>query len=532
MPTGMEDARGGAAADWRFPSALLLLLVLAAALRCPLAGRRSLDHDQLWHLALSTGHGSPQLSWPRDRVIRDAPSITGLVGACEWWRPWFAMEHVPYPPLYPMALRIWREAFGAGDRVAEGYSILWSLVAVAAVGLAGARLFDPWTGLAAASLCAVAPAEVLFAPEIRSYTMNAGLGAIVLCLLAGVERDGASPGRTAAIGVVALAMLLTHYFAAGFLAGAFAWAAWRLRGSVRRRLLAAMIAAGVAFAILWGPSVLRQLPEVNPMTKAFALDANPSSWTTLLRMLGLPVRLVIGGTPSTMGWEAFFGSFLVALPVFLFGRRPGLALPWACLIGVASMLAFLDLLRGTRQLAILRYAFVAAPAATLLVAGLLPADLKSPRWRGCGAVATLLAAAVVGTILFRFPRIGRAERDLRQVPEALAAGLRPGQPLLVFRGEGTWWYDQTLLLAASRGEGVFPRTLVRLNRPGRADLSELAGAEAWLLTGPLRLDPAVLVPGAVVLERRRLSDGATPVAELFRLKLLPARSALAPARPD
>jgi len=268
------------------------------------------------------------------------------------------------------------------------------------------------------------------------------------------------------------------------------------------------------------------------MTKAFALDANPSSWLTLLRMLGLPVRLVVGGTPSTMGGEAFLGSFLVALPVFLFSRRPGLALPWACVIGVASMLAFLDLLRGTRQLAILRYAFVAAPAATLLVAGLLPADLKSPRWRGYGAVATLLAAAVVGTILFRFPRIGRAERDLRQVPEALAAGLRPGQPLLVFRGEGTWWYDQTLLLAASRGEGVFPRTLVRLNRPGRADLSELAGAEAWLLTGPLRLDPAVLVPGAVVLERRRLSDGATPVAELFRLKLPQARSALAPARPD
>ena len=120
----------------------------------------------------------------------------------------------------------------------------------------------------------------------------------------------------------------------------------------------------------------------------------------------------------------------------------------------------------------------------------------------------------------------------RSIVEALAAGLRPGQPLLVFRGEGTWWYDQTLLLAASRGEGVFPRTLVRLNRPGRADLSELAGAEAWLLTGPLRLDPAVLVPGAVVLERRRLSDGATPVAELFRLKLPPARSAPAPARPD
>src|SRR5205085_9485477 len=115
MPAKQFDAshrsRSGAL-EWTL---LSLILALALALRVYQLTDHSLWLDEFWVTELSTGRGSLHLALPSSQVLWPAPDLTGLAGAPHWYAIWTRLSSVTHPPLYFIALRLWRECFGSSD---------------------------------------------------------------------------------------------------------------------------------------------------------------------------------------------------------------------------------------------------------------------------------------------------------------------------------------------------------------------------------------------------------------------------------
>src|SRR5438046_9853756 len=126
--------------EWLSAMLLLLILAVAAALRIHRMGFDSLTFDEQWHLELSTGRGSPHVRLPQDVLIPDAPDVTSLHGAPPVWAVWTHMDFVVHPPLYCVALRLWRHGFGESDAPAQLFSVACSLLSIVLLFFVGRHL--------------------------------------------------------------------------------------------------------------------------------------------------------------------------------------------------------------------------------------------------------------------------------------------------------------------------------------------------------------------------------------------------------
>jgi mannosyltransferase len=100
-----------------------------------------------------------------------------------------------HPPGYYLALAGWRALVGESEFGLRALSALASLLAVAAVGGIGARLFERRVGLLAALLAALSPFQIYYAQEARMYALLALLAALSIRLTAAVLTI---PGQMAA----------------------------------------------------------------------------------------------------------------------------------------------------------------------------------------------------------------------------------------------------------------------------------------------------------------------------------------------
>ena len=160
-----------------------LIVVLGASLRIARARFEPLIFDEIWHLELSTGRGSLQDDLPSDVLIPMAPALTKLEGARPWYAVWTHMTGVVDPPLFNQLLRIWREAFGAGDLTARMFSIFWSLLAIILLYFAGRSLHGAEPALWAALIFAAAPMQVWIDQHIRGYSMLQALSLATILVL-------------------------------------------------------------------------------------------------------------------------------------------------------------------------------------------------------------------------------------------------------------------------------------------------------------------------------------------------------------
>ncbi|HEX7630224.1 MAG TPA: glycosyltransferase family 39 protein [Candidatus Methylomirabilis sp.] len=169
-----------------------------------------------------------------------------------------ALSRDSSPPLYYLLLRSWMFLLGEGPIAIRLLSVLFGVILIGSVFVVGRRFFSYRTGVVAAILMAVAPAQILHSQQCRMYTLLPllALGAWH-CL-----RNAADTGSRAWVaGWIAcmIAAVYTHHYG-WFLFPACLWILWS-HGELRRRPMrwigaAAMI--GVAY-LPWSPFFWQQL---------------------------------------------------------------------------------------------------------------------------------------------------------------------------------------------------------------------------------------------------------------------------------
>ncbi|MCS7032607.1 MAG: glycosyltransferase family 39 protein [Phycisphaerae bacterium] len=488
--------------------ALLAVILLAGALlRYHRCGIEPVSLDEMWHLALSTGRGSPQMTLPRNELLENLPSITDLADALPWWRIPLNFGEATHPPLHVLLLRAWRELFGSGDLAAQYSSVVASLAAVVLLWLAARESFGPEAGLWSAGIMAAAPTQLYMSQEIRAYSLLVALSGWLLWVTARIIQRGVTRGRLLELALVSLALLMTHYFAAPAVAVVGIYLFLRLRTGQKRqagghwRVAIAVGLAGAIFAVAWMPALTRQWQFVVSAGESFLKEpAENAQALALIRFALLPVRLVAEMPLSSAGWVVL-GIAWYLLPLVLL-KRSAIASLWLAWLAVGTgLLLALDLARSTRHLVFIRYAMLASPA---LYALSVASFFCLAPWIG-----RLGSAAVVTFALLMLPTAYTADTPGYDLFRAhLAEQLGPNDVLIIYSGASSELHMESLLLAASRNPALWPRPVVLLTRPADAALSaRLSGRRALVLSGPLSQPLDTILP-AVVLGQTDVFDRA------------------------
>lgn len=178
-----------------------------------------------------------------------------------------ALRHDGHPPLFYFLLHYWTALFGDSDWSVRAMSGVFSVLTLPLMYLAGARVgsrsaTDPIdrhrTGLLVMAVGAVMPFAIRYGAEARMYSIASFLAVvgylIVDDLLSGRKEGSRRTVTAVAAGLVAAALLWTHYWSMWLLAavGLLAlWRAWRETDPARRNgaryLIGALVGGGVLF---------------------------------------------------------------------------------------------------------------------------------------------------------------------------------------------------------------------------------------------------------------------------------------------
>jgi 4-amino-4-deoxy-L-arabinose transferase-like glycosyltransferase len=338
------------------------------------------------------------------------------------------------PPLYYLLLDAWMALFGDSAFAVRALSGVLSVLALPLAWVLGRRLAGRRGGLALVLLLASSPFAIRYGSETRMYSL------VVLLVLAGgcavhwaARTRGAAP--VVAVGLVAAALLLTHYWSFFLLTavGLACLVGVRQHRPGALRVLAGLVLGGLGF-LPWLPSLRVQLAHTGtPWAEAGGL----SSVTTALGSWQGG-----GGAPAVLLGDALFCLVvlaLVAVPAGTGGSRVvrlGLSRSWTrwCLLatsagtlvvaGVASLLT--DSAVGGRYSSVAFPSFLALVAAGLAVLpgkrayaavlvvlvllglGVAVGHVRTPRTQG-GEVAEALERAAPGdTVAFCPDQLGPA----------------------------------------------------------------------------------------------------------------------------
>ncbi len=396
-----------------------LILTLAAGLRAFGLSALGFWTDELCTLSCAQGWGLQFEHVPFDRLTGALPVYTRLAAAAPAWAvaPAMARDEA-HPPLYFLLLRGWETAFGGGEAAVRSLDVVLSVAAIALLYAAAVPDVGPTVALWACLLMAVSTTQVQFAQEARNYVPveTFGLAAVVA-----VNRLRRGPSTAAAVGLGAslLAMMLTHYFAAGVATAVVATAAVRLRGPARRRAAIAVVAAAGLFVALWGPGMWRQRPNF-VQNYAWVTDAGPGRMGRLvIRLSRVPARLVAEGNATA---ETVVGGAMLAGAVAVAVRRPA-ARPWVAWAGCGiGLVAVMDAARGTAQLSLMRYTLAAAPGVCVAVAAAV---------RGRWGWALPSAGVAVALIALPVAYVPAWKDDLRTPADIVGRRLGPADGLVV-----------------------------------------------------------------------------------------------------
>lgn len=197
---------------------ILLLMLLAGLLRFSHLGVKPFWGDEVYSAVRLSGHSFaearqrlsaadplPTAAWlaPMHPVAGLDPSATVRALAVE------APEH---PPLYYLLAGQWGQWRGGEPAQLRELSALFGLLLIpAGAALAWELWHSPTTSLLCAAVLAVSPFHVLYAQEVREYSLWAGLiAATSWALLRALRRRQALDWAT--YGLLASALLYTHFF--------------------------------------------------------------------------------------------------------------------------------------------------------------------------------------------------------------------------------------------------------------------------------------------------------------------------------
>jgi mannosyltransferase len=414
--------------------ALVLALVAASlAARWGLTDRHALWADELFSLAMATGHSLEHAPALADPLQGDFVELRQAVAPSVYSRH---LEHADppappsqvvravflsdtSPPLYYVLLYGWTLQFGTSDGAVRWFSVLWGVACLPVVWSLGRQLGGRAAAAPALVLFALSPLSVYYSTEGRMYSLLWFCTVCTMWLTLALRRRGPRPALVAGWVLASAAGFWTHYF---FL---FAWAAagaWLMfyPGRFPRKWLV-VSAAGVVLAVLpWYVRIPQSL--ANWRVTGNWLNMRPPGFQRVPTTLKLPWSFFTldgpwGGVRPVYEWayRAFFVG-LIAWAAWAIGRRLFTVrrrLAWLWLLGPCIGILLFDLLRGTYVVLNPRYALAALPAAVLLVAFGL-SRMKQPA--RMAVLAVLLLGCAVG-----IRRMYRADSRNGQPYDKLAA---------------------------------------------------------------------------------------------------------------
>ncbi len=272
-----------------------------------------------------------------------------------WWDEgysvWFATHPLAqmaaltaediHPPLYYALLAGWIGLLGPGPISLRLLSVLFGVLAIPALYVAGRRFLGPRGGLLAAGLLAINPLHVYYSQEVRMYGLVALLSIGVLA--AGrklMEQIGKSANRPSSQSpehlstrspehvlpyiLLAAAALYTQYYAVFLPIGLTIYAGWRWRRDLAA--LARWLAVQAAVALLYLPWVLYAAPKLTLYVAQKVVvegDRPLDLWTYAARHLA---AFLVGHLEGPLSGRWPLG-LLIPLPLLIglglqFGRRP------------------------------------------------------------------------------------------------------------------------------------------------------------------------------------------------------------------
>jgi 4-amino-4-deoxy-L-arabinose transferase-like glycosyltransferase len=425
---------------------IVLVAVLAVALRVSLALQPGLWVDEIFSLAMATGHS---LEHPGDIA---EPALGDYVQhpdarAPSFWRTYLELGDPAAgpgrvtravflsdtnPPLYYLALNGWARLAGTSDRALRFFSVLWALGCLPLLWLVGREVGGRRAAGTVLLLFSLAPAALYYSIEGRMYAMGWFLGLVLALASLRLHRDGPRPAPLILATVAGAAALLTHYFLAFVWLACLTWL-WLHPGAMRRRYIALAAAITALLVLPW----YSRLPEQIAAWRVSAgwIDSALPWGPGAVAPFRLTWRLlsVHGAWGGSKVLDVALGLLFLGLAVFIVRRgigrllRPPHRLAWLWLLAsILGVLAF-DLLRGTSASLVSRYAVPALPAAMLVAA---VAINQLPRRAAIGFMALVCAAWVSG-ILANYAPVARPHQPFPIIAASLAARADPQDLVIV-----------------------------------------------------------------------------------------------------
>ncbi len=523
--------------SWALPA----VIVLAAVLQIGGAARQGLWPDEIFSLAMATGHSlehpaaaaQPEFD---DYIEREGPAAArhyqrylahgdSSAGIGHVIRAVFLSD--TSPPLYYVGLYGWTRVFGTSDWALRGFSIVCSLAALPFLVAIARRISPSGNALLPAVLFACAPLAVYYSGEGRMY----GLLWLLVCAhgwtTLRVHESGA-PRSSLAWLLTSAAGMLTHYFFV------FPWAAsvaflFLQPGADRRWLLGLRLVVVAALLLPWFwhvPESLRQWRVTGSW-----LEWAPPGYQRLVALRDLVMQFFTGRSPMLWASDrtaeklALLACTAVAIAALWRVRLRVFSGPrlfvWLWFVAACAGPVVFDLWRGTYTHTYSRYAATALPAVCLLAGGAGAALGRLPR--AVWLVLLLISwSPSLANIYRNRARSGSPVREAAQLASRLAGpdGLLvvhsipsgvlgiaryadPSTPIVAWTGQlGQRQMPASIeQLAAGRERIVF----VRLH-----DVGEPAPQEEWLR-----------MTHAIALEKRL---GSISVIEFRSLQLAAATS--------
>jgi len=425
---------------------LVLVTAVSFAVRFVASVRQGLDIDEVFSLAIATGHSIEQ---PADKSRLDLGDFMQSPSPQPpaTYRRYAAHDADPAgpsrviravylsdtnPPLYYLVLNLWTRLAGTSDMALRLLSVILATLCVPLIYVLGAQLYGRRTGLISAVFIGLAPQSVYYGALGRMYPL---LGMIVLAtaiLTLRIHRRGIAPGVAAAWIGLSAAGLLTHYFFV------FAWLAMCLwlfayNHRAKRGHFVGMIVVVLLAIAPWYVQVPSSIKAWR-VTKGW-LEHRPAGFNPIVAQARLFTGYFsVGGDwlnrrgPTdyiiAAGLALAIIAALVWMPRLLRSKASQLLIVWL-LASNAGLLIF-DLLQHTYARQQSRYAFVAMPAAMILLAAIVA---RFPLRLRAATVVLLMALWMNG--LRRLNAQSWGDNPFREIAESINANPVQGRVVVV-----------------------------------------------------------------------------------------------------
>jgi hypothetical protein len=388
---GIDLARDRRRPAFAYASLIIGLFLLCAGLRIGIIRQQGLWADEIFSLAMATGHSLEHpaaVADPRQGDYVESPEPQ----TAAWYRhyaehdsPPASLRHVmraaflsdTSPPLYDVVLYFWTRAAGTSDVSLKGLSILFALASFPLLCTLARRVGGRAAALWACALYSLAPFSIWYSTEGRMYSLMWFLVCVQMLLTLSLPESEKRRGFLwTGWALNAAAGLLTHYFFGFVFVACCAWLLLHPRRVRRNALIAALVVVG-ALVMPWYLHVPESIhlwrvtgdwlkirpsgegvPLAGPVGLAWSLLSPRGYWggrriAELVALGAVAAILVLLFASRRLSWRNAFS-----------GRRQ---LLWLCLAAAALGPVALDIPLHSHTSWIPRYAAAGLPAAVLLL---------------------------------------------------------------------------------------------------------------------------------------------------------------------